>query len=172
MSVESRNLETGRSVVVGVTSKQPEVVVRTAARLARALHSDLVCAHVDPLAYVVAENPDGSVESRPVDPDGQGWSDQPFNPALADRLMAIASEEGVSLQLRQLAGDVARAIGRLADVIDAALIVVGSRSGVRATMREYFGGSVAVHLAHRQHRPVVIVPLAVRAEGPLPWEQA
>ena len=66
-----------------------------------------------------------------------------------------------------------RTLPGLRDLLpDAELIVVGSRSGVRASMREYFGGSVAVHLAHRQHRPVVIVPLAARAESPLPWEEA
>jgi hypothetical protein len=31
---------------------------------------------------------------------------------------------------------------------------------------------VAVHLAHRQHRPVVVIPLSpVPAEEHLPWEK-
>jgi hypothetical protein len=38
-------------------------------------------------------------------------------------------------------------------------------------MQEFFGGSVAVHLAHRQHRPVVVIPLApVAFRDELPWE--
>jgi nucleotide-binding universal stress UspA family protein len=40
------------------------------------------------------------------------------------------------------------------------MIIVGSRrGGLRSTMHEFFGGSVAAHLAHRQPRPVVVVPL-------------
>jgi nucleotide-binding universal stress UspA family protein len=53
------------------------------------------------------------------------------------------------------------------------LIVVGTRHpGVRAGAREFFGGSVAVHLAHRQHRPVLVIPLAPTPHGTkLPWEE-
>jgi nucleotide-binding universal stress UspA family protein len=40
------------------------------------------------------------------------------------------------------------------------MIIVGSRrGGLRSTMHDFFGGSVAAHLAHRQPRPVVVVPL-------------
>lgn len=162
---------TSRRVLVGVTKRQPDIVVLTAARLARALGADLVCAHVDPTAYVVTEHPDGSVDSRPVDPDVQEWTGTTFDPPLAERVRRIAEAEGVRLRVVELAGEIARALARLAEVVDAELIVVGSRSGVRASMREYFGGSVAVHLAHRQTRPVVIVPLAARPDGPLPWEE-
>lgn len=159
-----------RSVVIGVTPHQPQSVLHTAARLARALGADLVCAHVDTSAYVVEEHPDGTVETRPLDPDAQEWISVRFDPVLAERIGQIAAKEGVSARTIELAGEVARALGRLAEVVDAELIVVGARSGVRASVREYFSGSVAVHLAHRQTRPVVVVPLTVRAEGPLPWE--
>lgn len=164
----SENTQT--TIVVGVTPHQPETVVREAAHLARALSAALVCAYVDPAAYVVAERDDGSVDARPVDPDGPDWTEPPFDHALAARLARIATEEGVPLQLRGLAGDVARALGRLAETLGSQLLVVGSRSGAKATVQEYFGGSVAVHLAHRQSRPVLIVPLAAQADGPLPWE--
>jgi nucleotide-binding universal stress UspA family protein len=52
------------------------------------------------------------------------------------------------------------------------MIVVGSRRrGVRSGLKEFFGGSVAAQLAHRQHRPVVVVPVApVPLDTPLPWE--
>lgn len=159
------------SVVVGVTAHQPDRVVREAARLARALDARLVCATVDPGAYVVKENSDGSVISRPVDPDGAEWSSAVFDPALADRIRALAEEESVRVEFRALAGDIAHALGRLAEVLNSELIVVGSRrGGLRSSMHEFFGGSVAVHLAHRQPRPLVIVPLTPEAEGPLPWE--
>lgn len=160
-----------RSILVGVTARQPEIVIRVAARLARALDADLVCAHVDPSAYVVEEHADGSVESRPVDPDVQEWTGSRFDPALAERLERLAGAADVRLRMVELAGEVGRALDRLAEVLDAELIVVGSRSGVRANLREYFGGSVAVHLAHRQPRPIMIVPLAAKPEGLLPWEE-
>ncbi len=159
-----------RTILVAVTTHQPDLVVRQAARLARAFDASLVCAHVDPSAYVVAEHPDGSVESRPIDPDALDWSGSAFDPALAQRIETWAREESVSVEFRELAGDIAHALGRLAELLDAELIVVGSRGGLRSNLREFFGGSVAVHLAHRQPRPLVVVPLNPHADGPLPWE--
>ena len=61
--------DTARYIVVGVTQKQPLTVLREAARFARLFNAALVCANVDAGSYVVAEHPDGSVESRPIDPD-------------------------------------------------------------------------------------------------------
>lgn len=159
-----------RSVVAAVTPHQPDSVVRTAAWLARSLGVDLVCAHVDTSAYVVAEHPDGTVETRPLDPDAQEWLSAQFDPVLAERINRLLGDQGPPVRTIELAGEVARAIARLAEVVRAELIVVGTRSGVRASVREYLSGSVAVHLAHRQTVPVVVVPLAARAGGPLPWE--
>jgi nucleotide-binding universal stress UspA family protein len=164
---------TERSIVVAVTLHQPDRVVRQAARFARAFEARLVCAHVDPGAYVVAERPDGSIDSRPVDPDAVDWSGPVFDRDLAARIQVWAAQESVSVEFRELAGDIAHALARLADLLGSELIVVGSRrGGLRSSMHEFFGGSVAVHLAHRQPRPVVVVPLTPAAEGPLPWEPA
>ena len=33
------------------------------------------------------------------------------------------------------------------------------KARIRSSMHEFFGGSVAAHLAHRQPRPVVVVPV-------------
>ena len=158
-------------VVVGVTPRQPERVVREAARLAGVFGARLVCAHVDPGSYVVGERADGSVETRPVDPDAVDWEPTAFDPELAGRIEAWAGEQSVPVEFRALAGDIGQALGRLAAALDAELIVVGSRrGGLRSSMHEFLGGSVAVHLAHRQPRPVVVVPLTPVADGPLPWE--
>ncbi len=160
-----------RTIVVGVTPHQPDRVVRQAARFARAFDASLVCANVDPGAYVVEEKPDGSIGSRPVDPDAVDWSGPVFDSALAQRIESWAREEAVVVEFRQLAGDIAHALGRLAEVLDSELIVVGSRrGGLRSSVHDFFGGSVAVHLAHRQPRPLVVVPISPAAEGPLPWE--
>ncbi|MDQ1562087.1 MAG: hypothetical protein QOE85_1428, partial [Actinomycetota bacterium] len=70
-----------------------------------------------------------------------------------------------------LAGDPAEALAHLADRYDAILILVGTRkSGVRRSVYEFFNGSVGARLAHRQHRPVVIIPLSpVSHNSELPW---
>jgi nucleotide-binding universal stress UspA family protein len=146
--------------VVGVTPQQPVAVLREAVRLARQFKAVLVCANVEAGSYVVAEHPDGSVESRPIDPDQPDWNAAVFNGGLAHRIRELADQEGVRVEFRELAGDIAHALGRLAEVLDAEMIIVGSRrGGLRSTMHDFFGGSVAAHLAHRQPRPVVIVPL-------------
>ena len=62
--------------------------------------------------------------------------------------------------MRQLVGDPAMAIKHFADQIDARLIVVGTRKhGFGESVREFFTGAVGVRLAHRQHRPILVVPL-------------
>jgi nucleotide-binding universal stress UspA family protein len=146
--------------VVGVTPQQPVAVLREAVRLARQFKAVLVCANVEAGSYVVAEHPDGSVESRPIDPDQPDWNTAVFNGGLAHRIHEVADQEGVRVEFRELAGDIAHALGRLAEVLDAEMIIVGSRrGGLRSTMHDFFGGSAAAHLAHRQPRPVVVVPL-------------
>jgi nucleotide-binding universal stress UspA family protein len=153
--------DAARYIVVGVTPQQPVAVLREAVRLARQFKAVLVCANVEAGSYVVAEHPDGSVESRPIDPDQPDWNTAVFNGGLAHRIHEVADQQGVRVEFRELAGDVAHALGRLAEVLDAEMIIVGSRrGGLRSTMHDFFGGSVAAHLAHRQPRPVVVVPLA------------
>jgi nucleotide-binding universal stress UspA family protein len=149
-----------RYIVVGVTPKQPVAVLRHAARFARQFEAVLVCANVEAGSYVVAEHPDGSVESRPIDPDQPDWNTAVFDGGLAHRIRSIADQEGVRVEFRELAGDIAHALGHLAAVLDAEMIIVGSRrGGLRSSMHDFLGGSVAAHLAHRQPRPVVVVPV-------------
>ena len=149
-----------RYIVVGVTPKQPVAVLRHAARFARQFEAVLVCANVEAGSYVVAEHPGGSVESRPIDPDQPDWNTAVFDGGLAHRIRSIADQEGVRVEFRELAGDIAHALGHLAAVLDAEMIIVGSRrGGLRSSMHDFLGGSVAAHLAHRQPRPVVVVPV-------------
>jgi nucleotide-binding universal stress UspA family protein len=73
---------------------------------------------------------------------------------------AVLDSRGVPWTLRQLVGDPALAIKHLAERIDARMIVVGTRNrGIGESIREFFTGSVAARLAHRQHRPILVVPL-------------
>lgn len=190
-----------RSLVVGVVRHQPDAVVREAARFAARLGADLVCASVDVGRYIVQEHPDGTVTSAPVDPDLPELGEAVFDPEIEARLRELlgspddntgdntgddtgghaetAGSAGdgtaahVSWSTRALVGDPAHALARLADALDADAIVVGTRdTGIRAGIQEFFSGSVAVHLAHRQHRPVIVIPLTpVDGEGALPWEE-
>jgi nucleotide-binding universal stress UspA family protein len=162
----------GRYLVVGVTPRQPPVVVQWAARFARQFNAVLVCAHVEAANYVVAEHSDGSVESRPMDPDALDWDTAVFDSSLAARIRDAAADAGVQVEFRELAGNIGHALARLAEILDAEMIIVGSRrgGGMRTTMHEFFGGSVAVHLAHRQPRPLVVIPLSPKSQGRLPWE--
>lgn len=160
-------------IVVGVVPNQPDAVVIEAATLASLFGAELVCAWVDVSSFAVDELPDGSVRSFPYDPDAIDTRTAEFDPGLKARIGTLLDERGVTWSTRVLAGDPARALGHLADRLDAAMIVVGTREAtVRATVQEFFGGSVAVHLAHRQHRPVVVIPLSpVSPDQALPWER-
>lgn len=159
-------------IVVAVEPGQPDAVLVHAAALARDLGVELVCAHVDMSRYPVEERADGSVSSAPFDPDLPEFGDGQFDRELEEHIRDVLADSPVGYSLRELAGDPARALAHLADAVHARLIVVGThRPGVRRGVRDFFNGSVAVHLAHRQHRPVLVVPLSpVTGDGELPWE--
>ena len=161
-----------RTLIVGVLPKQPAAVVSHAAALAARLDARLICASVAVDRYVVAEHADGSVESTTFDPDLGEVGRAEFDPALRARLAELLDPTGVQWEVRALAGDPARALAHLADALEAMLIVVGTHEGgLRGSLRELLNGSVAAHLAHRQHRPIVVVPLApVGFDAQLPWE--
>ncbi|MCR6648918.1 MAG: universal stress protein [Cellulomonas sp.] len=171
------------ALVVGVVPGQPELVVRTAARWALAVGGTLHLAYVDTGRYVVEEHPDGTVRHAPVDPDGvddtwdtveaglRAWVEQLLGPTSAPTRIPTgiptssptsAASAAVPWVLHYLAGRPDRALTHLARAVDAAAIVVGTRApGPGSKLRELVDGSVAVHLAHHQHRPVLTVPLDV-----------
>ncbi|WP_137845284.1 universal stress protein [Microbacterium sp. 2FI] len=146
------------AVIVGAIPDQASRVVKEAARYAKVFGAHLLVVHVDVTRFVTYEDPDGYVHSAPIDINiaaGEG--------ELA-RVKAAAAEllEGSSVpwSVRQLVGDPAMAIKHLADQVDARLIVVGTRKrGIGESIREFFTGSVAARLAHRQHRSILVVPL-------------
>lgn len=160
-------------LVVGVVPGQSPAVIDAAIDLARALHARVVCAHVDTTRFVVDELPDGSTTSRPIDSDAYDDGPSPFPETLAVSLVKRFAQAGVRWEARALAGNPATALSHLAERESALMIVVGTRRpGIRGAMTEFFDGSVAVHLAHQQHRPVLVVPQHPVLEGALPWERA
>ncbi|WP_022881413.1 universal stress protein [Gryllotalpicola ginsengisoli] len=166
----------GSCLVVGVVTgreHQPDHVVQEAALLARKLGDGLVIATVDPARYEVRRNPDGSVVAFDIDPDLGEEVREEFDASAADHLASLVEPTGVPYSLRALAGEPATELAALADEVDADAIVVGTRKpGLRTGAYEFFNGSVAVHLAHRQHRPVIVIPLDPVAPGEkLPWHE-
>lgn len=159
------------TIVVGVTPRQPDAVLDEALSFAQAFGCSLVLAHVDASRFVVIENLDGSVTSLPFDADLHDFDPEPPDPTIEATAHRLLDGSGVAWELKQLAGDPARALGRLAESVSARAIVVGTRErGLRKGILEFFNGSVAAALAHRQPRPVIVVPLAPSgSDGPL-WD--
>src|SRR4030095_8148876 len=127
----------------------------------------------DPGRYVVEELPDGTVASLPLDPDLPELKDTDFDQGLVAQVRAAVADDSIELSFRELAGDVAYALTRLADILNVEMIIVGSRrGGVRAGLKQFLTGAAAAPRPNRQPRPVVVIPLAPVAEGkPLPWEE-
>ena len=167
-------------VVVGVYPGQADGVVLQAAVFAARFGAELVCAWVAPGRNTLEGHPDA------VAPDGATGIDPlsgapvisgaaatqpptPFNPYLAAHLARILGDHDIPWSTRQLGGDPATALGQLAESLRATMIVVGTRDGtVRGSLQEFFAGSIAMHLAHRQSRPVVVIPLAPVSAAVLP----
>jgi nucleotide-binding universal stress UspA family protein len=147
-------------VVAGVMPGQPPAVVQNAARLAYSLNVKLICAYVDITSYLSNERDDQDL--LPSAGVGQTVDDAEQTSArLREHLQAVLGKAGIRWSLLTLVGEPARALARLADSADASVIVVGTREGrVGARLEQLLLGSVAVHLTHRQARPVVVVPLA------------
>ncbi|MCQ9163950.1 universal stress protein [Arthrobacter sp. STN4] len=159
-------------VVAGVVPGQPAIVIRQAAALAYSLGVGLVFAYVDVTRYLVEEHGGADDTSAPIDPDGVDEPDDVEGAARAirerisaelgagDRGDAGAGDTEPDWSLVTLAGEPARSLARFAESVHACVIVVGTRErGVGARLEEFLIGSVAVHLTHRQHRPVLVIPL-------------
>lgn len=147
-------------VLMGVVPGQPLAVAHRAAEMAYSLNVKLICAYVDVTTYL-AQEPDGRIEARPIDPDGIDDDIEGISEDIKERLRVALDGTGLGWSFVTLSGDPARALGRLAESTDASVIVVGTRErGLGARFEELLVGSVAVHLTHRQHRPVLVVPLA------------
>ncbi|MCR2813118.1 universal stress protein [Microbacterium sp. zg.Y1090] len=156
--IEESETTPQHAVLVGAIPGQPPRVVKEAAQYAKLLGAPLVVVHVDVTRFVTYEDPDGYVHSAPLDLNiatGEGDLE-----AVTDAATAALKGLDMPFTVRQLVGDPALAMKHLAEQTDARLIVVGTRRrGIGESIREFFTGSVAARLAHRQHRPILVVPL-------------
>lgn len=163
----SQNAALQKAVIVGMQPQQASRVLQEAARYAKLLNAPLVVVHVDVTRFVTYEDPDGYVHSAPIDLNIEAGVAE-FEQVEAAAATALQGS-GLHWTARQLVGDPALAIKKLAGKLDAQLIVVGTRKrGLGESIREFFTGSVAARLAHRQHRSILVVPL----EEAVPDDQA
>jgi nucleotide-binding universal stress UspA family protein len=149
-----------RTVVVGILPDQPLWVVQVAGEYAKAFDAELLCVAADATRYAYQELPDGTLLTAPIDPDLAA-----VGPLFSDERKAEIAEllepRGVRWSMRELIGVATDALMEVADQEDALMIVLGARQGgFRGALRNVFSGSVALRLAHRQYRPVVVVPTA------------
>lgn len=164
--------ETMAHIVVGLEEGEDTIVLRQAAEFARRFNAKLVCVISNDGRYPAREDPDGAVTSLDFDSDDPEEFQETFNEKLRVRVDAVLSSEKVEWSPRAVAGDPALQLAHVADEVNALMIIVGTRRPSRmGSMREFLNGSVAAHLAHRQYRPVVVIPLSpIRDGSALPWE--
>ncbi|MFD5224319.1 universal stress protein [Microbacterium sp. NPDC058342] len=153
----AQNAALQKAVIVGLQPGQPPHVLAEAVRYAKLLGAPLVVVHVDVTRFVTYEDPDGYVHSAPIDLNLEAGVAE-FEDVQREVSSALGKED-IVWTARQLVGDPALAIKQLANKLDAELIVIGTRKrGLGESIREFFTGSVAARLAHRQHRPVLVIP--------------
>jgi len=137
------------TIVVGVEAGMPSGVLTTAAELAKQLGDRLVCVHALSGRYVTEKIAEGDLLE----------SAEPVSEDLAWELSL--SITGINFESYAVAGDPAKVLAAVAEQQDARMIVVGTRrSGLRQKFAELLDGSIALALAQKQARPLLVVPLA------------
>ncbi|MEV8215425.1 universal stress protein [Leifsonia sp. NPDC077715] len=155
-----------RPVIVGVHRGQSRAVLTEAARLAAELGRPLLCAYVSEDSYLTEWDKPGEVAEESLHPTevgaGEGEAVLALTSAIETALADVdPAPSGWSVRL--LAGDPAKALGRLAAETEARLIVVGThRRGFSNTLENWLAGSVGARLTHDQRTPVVVVPVTAK----------
>jgi len=147
-------------VVVGLVPDQDPAVVQAAVAFAAITNVSVAGAYVDPSSYLIEWDPKGNVVhqslDREIDPE-----DEAARTAveLKNLLEAAARDQGVPCTFQTLGGAPAMALGRMAMVRQASVIVVGvRRPGLINEVSEMISGGVARRLLSSQHIPVLVLP--------------
>jgi nucleotide-binding universal stress UspA family protein len=159
-----------RAVVVGIAEGQADAVALVAAEFAAQFDAELVCAVVDEAHYTTTDRT-GRPVFAPIDPDGVDDLEEDWS-AIAAHLHDVLDRVTTRWTVRFITGEPSAALAAIADEVGALMIVIGTRRRtVARSLREFFAGSIAAHLSHRQPRPVLVVPLdpAPQDTG-LPWQ--
>lgn len=161
-----------RAIVVGLGQGEADAVLLVAAAIATQFDAELVCVIVD-TAHVIRVAADGTTVRYPVDPDSADDDPDP-KPALEAHVRDALGPAGPAWSVRVVDGEPAAGLARVASEVSALMIVIGTRRRtVQRSLREFFTGSIAAHLAHRQPRPVLVVPLdPVLDDTELPWSDS
>ncbi|MGO1234578.1 MAG: universal stress protein [Microbacterium gubbeenense] len=155
------------AVIAAVIPDSPARVVTEAARYAELLGAQLAVVHVDVTRFVTYEDPDGAPHTAPIDINVDAGVEELAE--VTSQVSKALEGRNVTWSTTQLVGDPALAIKHFANKIDAPLIVIGTRKrGFGESLREFFTGSVAVRLSHRQHRPLLVVPLGEPVDDDAP----
>jgi nucleotide-binding universal stress UspA family protein len=162
--------EAERTVVVGIAEGQADAVALVAAEFAAQFDADLVCAVVDEAHYTTTDRT-GRPVFAPIDPDGVDTLEEDWS-AIDAHLHEVLDRVTTRWTVRFITGEPSAALAALADEVGALMIVIGTRRRtVARSVRELFAGSIAAHLAHRQARPVLVVPLDPAPPGQRPpWQ--
>ena len=147
-------------LVVGVLPGQSPEVLQTAAALASRLAAPLICAHVDEASYLVEWDPARSAHRLSLHPDTDNAEIRAVTQELRNSIGSACDALGIHWTLRTLAGDPARALGKLAGEVGAAMIIVGTpEPGLGHRISAALNGSVAAWLSHHQDHPILLVPV-------------
>lgn len=158
------NISGPSPLVVGVLPGQHPEVLHTAAALAKNLAVPMICAYVDEASYLVEWDPARSAHRLSLHPETDDDKIRAVTQELQSTVAAACEGLGIDWTLRTLAGDPARAIGRLAAESNAGMIIVGTpERGLGHRISAALNGSVAAWLSHHQEHPILIVP--ARAEN-------
>lgn len=147
------------TMVVGVEKGMSPAVLAAAASLARGLDARLVCVHADYGRLITDKLSEGDLLA----------SADPVSEELAWEIASAVT--GVEFESYTVPGEPAKVLAAVAEQLDAQMIVIGTRRpGIRSKMAQLLDGSIAVALAHKQHRPVLVVPQQPAEENELPWD--
>ena len=147
-------------LVVGVLPGQSPEVLQTAGPLANKLATELICAYVDEASYLVEWDPARSAHRLSLHPDTDNAEIRAVTQELRTSIGLSCDPLGIHWTLRTLAGDPARALGKLAAETGAAMIIVGTpEPGLGHRISAALNGSVAAWLSHHQDHPILIVPV-------------
>ncbi|UCR89657.1 universal stress protein [Mycetocola spongiae] len=145
-------------LVIGVMPGQAAVVIDTALGAAAAMNARAIFAYVQRGSALIEQADFSARDSLSLSPE----ADEESGRILAGLRAYIAARPDaarVDWKLVELGGDPVRALDRLAEAEDAAMIVMGGvRRGFAHRAEDLIGGSPATWLARHQLRPVLVVP--------------
>lgn len=148
-----------RLIVVGVDADQRAAIVTEVAQLAATMSAGLVCAWVDSTQVIYGATLDGTRLITPLDPDQSASASDAVRAGVHEHLSSILADSPVPWRLETAVGDIASGLTEVAAQWEADIIAVGGRRpGFSGWMNEVIGGSIAGHLVHTQHRPVLVIP--------------